>query len=416
MSSIPTPNKRKNTGTCDKGAYPRYLYGRMIVRTKWLMLALVWLAYASFGMVSNSVAPLVSQIVPDLGISYAQMGTILGAWQLTYILFALTAGTTMDRVGLRKALGAGCLVVAVSGLLRGSASGYWTMFLAVALFGVGGPMISIGAPKLIATWFEGKQRGTAAGIYTTGSAVGGMVALSTANALVLPLTGSWRATVAIYGAFAAVAAAVWWLLARDRPRAPGEPAGGGGARRLLGLPNVRLVLMIGFASFLANHSLNAWLPKVLQWHGYDAVSAGYWASVPNVVGIVGALTLPRVVPHRLRTRALAVMFVVGALSLSLIALTDGWPLVAGLLLKGFIFSSVTPFLMLVLMETRGVGAAAMGAAGGLYFMVGEIGGFTGPSAMGVLFDMSGGFSLGLIGMAGLLLVMGLACFGLERSG
>ena len=49
------------------------------------MLALLWLAYASFGMVSSSLAPLVGQVTGDLGLSYSHMGTILGVWQLTYI-------------------------------------------------------------------------------------------------------------------------------------------------------------------------------------------------------------------------------------------------------------------------------------------------------------------------------------------
>jgi cyanate permease len=379
------------------------------------MLALVWLAYASFGLVSNSIAPLVTPIVDDLGISYGQMGTILGAWQLAYILVAYLAGTIIDRPGLRRALGVGIFVIALSGLLRGVAGGYWSMFFAVALFGFGGPMISIGAPKLIATWFEGAERGTAAGIYTTGPAIGSMVALSTANAVLMPATQSWRLTVALYAAVPLVVGALWWLLARDREASSARPAGSGDVRRLLRIRNVWLVLVIGFASFLANHSLNTWLPKVLQWHGFDPVSAGYWASIPNLVGIVGALTLPRLIPLHMRTRALTAMFAGGALSLLLIGLSDGWPLFVGLVLKGFVYSSITPFLMLVMMETKAVGAAAMGAAGGLYFTVGEIGGFSGPSAMGILFDLTGGFVVGLCALAVLMAVMGAASLALERS-
>jgi cyanate permease len=387
----------------------------MIVRSKWVMLALVWLAYASFGLVSNSVAPLVTQIVSDLGISYGQMGTILGAWQLTYILVAYTAGRIVDRVGLRRALGFGLLIIALSGVLRGLAVDYWTMFLAVGLFGFGGPMVSIGAPKLIATWFQGPERGTAAGIYTTGPAIGSVLALATANSVLMPLTGSWRTSVVAYGAVALAACVVWWVLAVDRPAAP-RAADAGDVRRLLGIRNVWLVLTIGFAAFLASHALSTWLPRVLQWHGYDPVSAGYWAAIPNLVGILGALTLPRLVPARLRTRALMLQFLAAATALSLIGLTDGWPLFVGLFMQGFVYSSITPFLMLVMMETPAVGAAAMGAAGGLYFTVGEVGGFSGPSAMGILFDLTGGFALGLVGVAGLMIVMGLACLKLERSG
>lgn len=382
---------------------------------RWVMLAVVWLAYASFGLVSGSIAPLIGPITRDLAISYSQMGTILGAWQLTYIGVAYTAGAIIDRFGLRRALGVGIVLIATSALLRGLAVGYWDMFLFVALFGVGGPMISIGAPKLIATWFEGAERGTAAGIYTTGPSLGTIIVLSTANSVVLPATGSWRLTIATYGLIALVVAAAWWLLARDRPRsgAPVE-AFGASAVRLLRVRNVALVLAIGFASFLSGHSVNNWLPRILQSHGFDPTSAGYWASIPNAVGILGALVLPRLIRPRDRAVALVVMFATSAVALALIGLTTGAPLLLGLVLQGFVRNSITPFLMLVLMETPAVGAAAMGAAGGLYFTIGEIGGFSGPTAMGIIFDLTGGFGLGLIALAALMALMSAACLALDR--
>jgi hypothetical protein len=47
------------------------------------MLALLALLYASFGLVTRSVAPLVTPILRDLQITYSEMGLILGSWQLT---------------------------------------------------------------------------------------------------------------------------------------------------------------------------------------------------------------------------------------------------------------------------------------------------------------------------------------------
>jgi cyanate permease len=379
------------------------------------MLSLVWLAYASFGMVSRSLAPIVSQVTADLGISYGQMGTILGAWQLTYIGVAYAGGRVIDRIGLRRALGLGLIAIAASGILRGGATGFWTMFACVALFGLGGPMVSIGAPKLIATWFEGAERGRAAGIYTTGPAIGGVIVLSTANALLLPLTGTWRLTVAAYGLVALVVGAIWWLLARNPPAAAAGAAGASGdPRRLLRIRNVWLVLVIGFASFLSNHGLSNWLPKILQWHGFDPVDAGFWASIPSLVGVAGALFFTRVVPHERRAEAAGLMFAISAVALLLIGTTTGLPLLVGLVLQGLVTNSITPLLLLIMMEAPGVGAGAMGAAGGLYFTVGEIGGFTGPSLLGYLFDLTGGFVVGLLLNAAALALVATLCFKLER--
>ena len=49
------------------------------------------------------------------------------------------------------------------------------------LFGLGGPIISAGAPKAIVSAFEGSTRGLAMGIYMTGPAIGAIVSLTLTN-------------------------------------------------------------------------------------------------------------------------------------------------------------------------------------------------------------------------------------------
>ncbi len=66
-------------------------------------------------------------------------------------------GLLVDRLGVRRALGIGIIVVLASLVLRGLATNFITLFLAMALFGIGGPIISIGAPKMVAQWFSGKE-------------------------------------------------------------------------------------------------------------------------------------------------------------------------------------------------------------------------------------------------------------------
>jgi nitrate/nitrite transporter NarK len=46
------------------------------------------------------------------------------------------------------------------------------------------------------------------------------------------------------------------------------------------------------------------------------------------------------------------------------------------------------------METPEVGPEYMGSAGGLFFCISEIGGFTSPLAVGALVDWTGGFAAG----------------------
>ena len=110
------------------------------------MLALAWLVYSGFGIVSSSLPALITPIRGDLGLSYAEVGVLLGIWQLVYIVVAYPAGVLVDRVGTYRALGIGALLVATSGLMRAFAGDFTTLLLSVAVFGFGGPIISIGVP------------------------------------------------------------------------------------------------------------------------------------------------------------------------------------------------------------------------------------------------------------------------------
>ena len=381
---------------------------------RWLMLALVWLLYGCFGLTQGSIPPLVQPVVEDLGMTYGQMGVILGIWQLVYIGTSSPLGTLVDRWGVRRSMAAGLFLILLSLVLRGLAVDFYTMLLAVALFGVGGPVISIGAPKVVALWFQGRERGMAAGAYTTGPIAGNAVALMTA-AGVRSLTGTWRGIAPVYGGLLVAVMAAWWLLAREAhsssdrtEEAPTRLPGRQVLRRLLGIGNVRTVLMLSVGTFLLNHGLGAWLPTVLQEGGMSLSQAGRWAAAGTAAGVVGLLTMPLLGRRGVRVTALAALFAVTAAANVGLVTLSGPALIGAVLLSNVARGPMMPLLILVLMETPGVGAAFMGAAAGLFFATAEIGGFGGPFLLGVLRDATGALTSGVLALAGVAAVMALA--------
>ncbi|MDZ7684956.1 MAG: MFS transporter [Gammaproteobacteria bacterium] len=177
--------------------------------TRWLLLFGVWLLYGAFGLVASSLAPLVGEITSDLGISNAAMGSTMGAWQLVYIFSAIPCGMLLDKLGPRLALTLGGTLIAASALARGFATGYVELLLAVMLFGLGGPIVSAGAPKVVTGSFTGSHRGLAMGIYMTGPGVGGIVSLTLTHSVLLPTLGSWREVMFLWAAIALAAAGTW---------------------------------------------------------------------------------------------------------------------------------------------------------------------------------------------------------------
>ncbi len=110
-----------------------------------------------------------------------------------YIGFAAIAGLVLDRWSACLAILVGITVICAYLALRAPSTGFAWPLLAVALLGVGGSFVSIGALKLVSEWLNGRECGTAVGVYTTGSIIGRLIALTATYPCVFPLVrGHWR--------------------------------------------------------------------------------------------------------------------------------------------------------------------------------------------------------------------------------
>ncbi|MFC2010041.1 CynX/NimT family MFS transporter [Chloroflexota bacterium] len=387
-------------------------------RYRWIILAVVWICYVAFGLNMKAIAPLVTPILTDLNMSNSEMGFVLGSWQLVYIPVSIIAGIVIDRWGIRRSLFIGTLVMALSAGLRYFATGFGTLLPVVALFGIGGPLISIGAPKAISVWFKDKARGVAVGIYTTAPWTGALFATAATNSLVMPLTDySWRLTFVCYGIFTLVLAVIWFLFARD-VRESDESAKISIREvfiRLVTIRNVRILLLAGLLTLLMDHGFSHWLPRMLETRGYTPETAGFMASIPLVTAIPSVLLVPGFTPRHLRGRCLALLGLLTATSYSIIHFTSSWMLIGGLILCGITLPSLLPMLMLIMMDEPGVGPENMGLASGVFFCIAQIGGFTGPLLMGAMVDITGSFLSGVMFLTGIGVILCAAAFFLKES-
>lgn len=371
--------------------------------------------YFSFGLAIGLMAPLVDEISDDLGLSRSEMGSVLGAWALIYIVTAVPGGVLVDRLGLRLAMSLGSVSIAASLVLRATATGRTSLFLAVAVFGIGGPLVSISTPKLVASLFEDDARRLPTGLAVASPGIGSAVGFALPNPVLLPMFDqSWRAVIHLAGAVA-LTAGIYWLLA-TRSSLGGTPSAApmtaGTYQRLLRLSTIRWILFIAVFSFAFSHGANGWLPELLADAGIGDDAAGYLTAASTMLGIVGSLTVARLVPAEKRGGGLVVIFVgVSACAIGLATLdTTGAAVVV--LALGFIRAGSLPLIFLTMMDDPDIAVADMGAATGLFFAFAEIGGFGGPWSLGVVADGPAGFTgaalalgvfaaLGAIGATGL---------------
>lgn len=387
---------------------------------RWVVLFGIWLVYASFGMTVVSLAPLVPQITRDLDIGPTRMGLIFGSWQLVYIAAAIPCGALLDRIGVRRGLLLGSLIIATSSLLRGLAVDATTMMAAVGIFGIGGPIISSGAPKVVTQWFKGRERGLAMGIYITGPALGSILALSSTNAVLLPaFHGEWRTVMWVWAACALATGAVWFVIAHtpamretDEPKAAGpQPSQVATIVELLRLPSVRVLMAMSVGIFAFNHGLNNWLPELLRTKGMSAAMAGYWAAIPTLIGLVGSLTIPRFATPERRYLILIALCTAAMLTTFMLRAEVGGIMLAGLFLQGIARSSLMTIAILTLIETPEIGDRRAGVASGMFFSAAEVGGAGGPLMIGAVYAATTSFqpALACLTIVTLLLTLG-ACY------
>jgi len=359
---------------------------------------------------------MVDEITADLGLTRSTMGSILGAWALIYVFTAVPAGAFVDRLGLRTSLTLGGLSITASLLLRSVATSAPSLFAAVAVFGIGGPLVSIATPKLVASLFDEDSRRLPTGLGVASPAVGSALALAGTNPVLLPVGGeSWRRVLLMIAGVAFVTTLIWLFASRAVTHvAQGERSNRARLRRLLGLTSMRRILTISLFSFFFAHALSNWLPEILSDNGQSDNRSGYLAALSVTVGIAGALVIARLVPSHRRPHALVVIFLVltaTVLGLSTLSFT---PLVVSLALLGFSRAGIIPLLFLEIMGDPDIELEDIGAATGLFFAVGEIGGFCGPYAVGYIADRTDGFESATVALAGVCVAAAIPAWSLIK--
>ena len=405
----------------------------------WWLLGAMTVVYVAFGVVVSSIAPMLPMVQEDLGASRSEMGFVLGAWTLIFIGTASFGGRFIDRFGLRLSILLAGFFIAASAGLRAAATDVTSLWLAVGLFGVGGPLISAGAPTLARRLFHSpERRRRAVSIYMVAPGLGGVLTLALTNTVLLPWLGSWRAVLVAESGFALAATAVWWTVATwlhttidsSAPApapapaptpAPASAAGGGAdvdqkvdqnidanggteesanrsgwasVRALLASSDIRLSLAIAFPVFFLNHGLTNWFPTLLaEVAELSQTTSANLVAASTLLGIMATLLVPSWRPTLPRGYLLAGLMVVVGIGLLVLAVAGSQSVattVAATMLIG-LRGGIAPIAVLLLMESEGLTPANSGLANGMWFSVGEVGGVSGPASAGVIADSSLGF-------------------------
>src|SRR5580700_400759 len=122
--------------------------------------------------------------------SFSDLQWVVDAYSLTLAAFLLTAGVVGDMYGRRIVFAIGLGVFSLASLVCGLSTTALMLNLSRAVQGVGGAIMFATSLALIAQAFQGKDRGTAFGIF--GAVVGGAVAVGPLVGGAITSSIGWR--------------------------------------------------------------------------------------------------------------------------------------------------------------------------------------------------------------------------------
>src|ERR671929_279141 len=140
---------------------------------KWWTLVAVCVATFMLLLDVTIVNVALPSIERDLHASFTDLQWVIDAYALSLAALLLTGGSLADRIGRRRVFVIGLLAFTIASLLCGLAGTPLMLNLFRALQGVGGAMMFATSLALLASAFQGRERGTALGLWgaTTGAAV-----------------------------------------------------------------------------------------------------------------------------------------------------------------------------------------------------------------------------------------------------
>src|SRR3989454_334089 len=223
--------------------------------SRWVALAIVFVTRTSMGYQFQSVASVGPLLVPELGLAWAQLGTLIGVYMLPGAFFALPGGMLGQRLGERRTVVASLALMVAGGLVTAASHGFALAVSGRLLSGVGAVLMNVLLAKMVADWFAEGELTTATAIMLSSWPVGLGLAAATLGGVAT--SSSWRMAVATTAGAPALRLVLIAFAYRDPPPTQGSAAGPPARPARPSPREGSLALRPGFASGRFNASLVA---------------------------------------------------------------------------------------------------------------------------------------------------------------
>lgn len=363
-----------------------------------------------------SVGPVLDEITRGLRMSAVTAGVLTTLPVLAFAFVGAQAPGLARRIGVHRVTLLALLAVVVGLALRARAE-QSVLFLVLTFGSLGGmATANVLLPSLVKLHFPDRI-GLMTSVYTTALAIG-LTAGSVATVPIAEQLGSWRWGLGAWAVTAAVAAVPWVaLVGRDRPRAtaPASAAATGpeGAAtsdaaldtpaRAISLRDVArtrlgwgMAAFFGFQSLLA-YSVFGWFAQIYRDAGFSASTAGLMLGVVTAISIPLSFVLPTwAAGMKNQTWLVGVLcccYPLGFLGMLLAPVRGAWVWAVVVGVGGCVFPVVLTLIGLRARTSQGT-AALSGFAQSVGYLIAAVG----PLGMGLLYELTGGWTIPLLAL------------------
>lgn len=340
-----------------------------------------------------AVGPVLDDVGEELSMSTGALAVVTSLPLVCFGLLSPFAPALAARIGLHRAVLAGTAVLAAGIALR--SAGTVGLFAGTVVLCGGIAVANVLLPAVARAEY-GTRSAAVVGAVTGSMALSASLGAGLAQPLT-NLTGSAMGGLALWLAPVALALVALGLLTRARPESPAPPPAPGRRTAIL-RDRVALAVMVffGFQS-LCFYGMLTWLAQILEDDaGVSPVTAGVLVAVGALLGAPLSLLVPPLAARRPDQRAWVVASALPTAAgiLGLLLAPDAAP-VLWAVLYGLGTGAAFPLAMtLVLVRSRDV--AQTGRLSAASQSLGYLVAASGPLAVGLLHEATGGWTAGLV--------------------
>lgn len=417
---------------------------RVLARVNRRFIPLAFACYVVAYLDRVNVGFVTRDLQHDLGLSATAYGVAAGLFFLGYCVFEVPSNMILERVGARRWIARIMItwgLVAMATAFARSAGAFMT---ARVLLGVAEAGFFPGVVLFLTYWIPASERARTGALFMTASPVAVIVG-APLSTWVMRLEGvggfrGWQWLFLIEGAPALILGLVVLAVLSDQPEdarwlSPGERAwltrrmendraereatgegrgagcgvrgaSGGGLGDAMASRTLWLLCAVFFLNSIVNYGMFLWLPRLLaDVTKLEGFALSLTTAIPFAVALAAMVFVGRAsdrLGRRQQFVAACAVATAGGLVIALAFQRQIWLLVLGFAIAQIGLRSGAGVFWALPPELLSPAAAAVSIA--LINAVGGVGGFIGPTTMGVLLDTTGGYTGSLLALAGVLVV------------